>query len=99
MQQGYDGAATITIHSTDGSGDWAGFTNDAFIDAPAAAYRNKPNGDPALDTTMSNWMGPANTATIDHLNKVVGQYNAYILGGSGTKVVRSTNRCLGVTFY
>lgn len=86
-------------HSTDGTNEVAGFTINAFAGAPASAYRNKPTGEKALDTTMGNWNGPTNQAAIDHLNNVVGQYNAYILGGSGTKVVRSANRCLGVTFY
>lgn len=97
LQQGCDGAATIA--STDGSNVLNGFTNDVVTGAPEAAIRKKSNGERATDTTVGNWMGGPNKATIDYLNKVVGQRKAYILGGSGTPDVASKNNRLAVVMY
>lgn len=98
VQRGYDGAATI--RSTDpGSNLMGGFTNDAFIDAPKDAFRNKEDGTKALAPTEPDWNGPGNTAAIAHLNKVVTQQKAYILGGTGVPDIASANKCLAVDFY
>jgi hypothetical protein len=97
LQQGCDGAATIA--STDGSNVINGFTDDIVSGAPQEAIRNKPNGERATDTTVGNWNGGPNQATIDYLNRVVGQEKAYILGGSGTPDVASNNQRLAVVMY
>ncbi|PSN70564.1 hypothetical protein BS50DRAFT_316440 [Corynespora cassiicola Philippines] len=97
LQQGCDGAATIA--STDGTNVSNGFIHDVVSGAPAAAIRKKPNGERAIDTTMGNWMGGANKAAIDYLNKVVGQKRAYIVGGTGTPDVASKNKRLAVVMY
>jgi len=97
LEQGCDGAATI--RATDGS-DWTnGFSHDVLSDAPEAAIQNKPDGRKALATTMGNWMSGPNQAAIDYLNQVVGQQHAYIVGGTGTDDVASSNKCLAVVFY
>lgn len=97
LEQGCDGAATIA--STDGSKVSNGFTQDILKDAPAAAIKNKPNGEKALASTMGNWMGPPNTAASDYEYKVLGHGKAYITGGTGVPDIASHNNCLAVTFY
>ncbi|PVI02276.1 hypothetical protein DM02DRAFT_727351 [Periconia macrospinosa] len=97
LQQGCDGAATIA--STDGSNVINGFTHDVVSGAPDSAVRNKPNGERATDTTVGNWNGGPNQATIDYLNQTVGQSKAYIVGGTGTPDVASKNRRLAVDMY
>ncbi|KAH6671940.1 hypothetical protein B0J14DRAFT_484099 [Halenospora varia] len=97
LQQGCDGAATIA--ATDGSGRINGFSEEILSGAPGEAFRSKPDGTRALDTTVGNWNGGPNQATIDYLNRVVGQRKAYILGGSGTDDVASSNQCLAVDMY
>ena len=97
LEQGCDGAATIS--ATDGSGQSNGFTNDVLSGAPPAALQNKPDGTPALATTVGNWMSGPNQAAITWENQVVGQSKAYIQGGIGVPDVASTNQCLAVDFY
>jgi hypothetical protein len=97
VQQGCDGAATIA--STDGTNVINGFTHDVVSGAPANAIRKKPNGEKALDTTVGNWMGGPNRATIDYLHRVVGQKKAYIEGGTGTPDVASKNQRLAIVMY
>jgi hypothetical protein len=97
LQQGCDGAATIA--ATDGSGRINGFTNEILNDAPPEACTNKPDGTKALATTVGNWASGPNQAAIDYLNRVVGQQKAYIVGGSGTDDVASSNQCLAVDMY
>ncbi|KAI1865503.1 hypothetical protein JX265_006350 [Neoarthrinium moseri] len=97
LQQGCDCAAEIA--STDGTNVRNGFSKDILKDAPAAAIRKKPNGEKALDTTVGNWNGPANQATIDYEYKVLGHGKAYITGGTGVPDIASKNNCLAVTFY
>ena len=97
LEQGCDGAATIS--ATDGSGRSNGFTNDVLSGAPAAARQDKPDGTPALATTVGNWMSGPNQAAIDWENQAVGQSKAYIQGGTGVPDVASTNQCLAVDFY
>ncbi|KAL9005513.1 MAG: hypothetical protein Q9188_001715 [Gyalolechia gomerana] len=97
LQQGCDGAATIS--ATDGSGRSNGFTHDILSGAPEAAIQAKPDGTRALATTVGNWMSGPNQAAIDWENQKVGQWKAYILGGTGTDDVASSNKCLAVDFY
>ena len=97
LQQGCDGAATIS--STDGSNIVGGFTDDICSDAPEDACTHKPNGVKALQTTVGNWASGPNQTAIDWENQRVGQQKAYIVGGSGTTVVQSSNKCLAVDFY
>jgi hypothetical protein len=97
LQQGCDGAAEIA--ATDGSNVSNGFSKDILKGAPAAAFRNKPNGQRALDTTVGNWNGGPNQAAIDWEYKVLGHGKAYITGGTGVPDVASKNNCLAVTFY
>ncbi|KAI4089488.1 MAG: hypothetical protein LQ339_008549 [Xanthoria mediterranea] len=97
LQQGCDGAATVA--STDGSGRFNGFQNDIVSGAPEAAVRYKADGTRALDTTVGNWNGGPNLAAIAWENEQVGQRRAYIVGGSGTDDVASSNKCFAVDFY
>ncbi|KAL8936674.1 MAG: hypothetical protein Q9216_004812 [Gyalolechia sp. 2 TL-2023] len=97
LQQGCDGAATIS--ATDGSGRSNGFTHDIVSGAPEAAIQKKPDGTRALATTVGNWMSGPNQAAIDWENKKVGQRKAYIVGGTGTDDVASSNKRLAVDFY
>ncbi|KAL8786273.1 MAG: hypothetical protein Q9213_002868 [Squamulea squamosa] len=97
LQQGCDGAATIA--STDGSGRFNGFQHDIVSGAPEAAVQNKPDGTRALATTVGNWASGPNQAAIDWENQQVGQSRAYIVGGTGTDDVASSNKCLAVDFY
>ncbi|KAH6645065.1 hypothetical protein BKA67DRAFT_542050 [Truncatella angustata] len=97
LQQGCDCAAEIA--STDGSNVSNGFSNEILQGAPEAAIRRKPNGEVALDTTVGNWNGGPNQATIDYLTNTLGQGKVYILGGTGVPDVASKNNCLAVTFY
>ena len=68
-------------------------------DAPAAAIRNKPDGERATASTVGNWLGGPNQAAIGYLYKVLGHGKAYITGGTGVPDVASRNNCLAVTFY
>ncbi|KAI4220183.1 MAG: hypothetical protein L6R36_007803 [Xanthoria steineri] len=97
LQQGCDGAATVA--STDGSGRFNGFQNDIVSGAPEAAVRYKADGTRALDTTVGNWNAGPNLAAIAWENEQVGQRRAYIVGGSGTDDVASSNKCFPVDFY
>ena len=97
LQQGCDGAATIK--PTDGGHTVGGFTEDIVKDAPATACTHKPDGQKALQTTVGNWSSGPNQAAIEWEKKHVGQQKAYIVGGSGTIVVQSSNKCLAVDFY
>ena len=98
LEQGCDGGATIQ-----GDGAAFGFSKDIVSGAPAAAVRNKPNGQKALDTTMGGWVGTVlaqpNQATINYENQQVGQSQAYIVGGTGTQVANSASQSLTVNFY
>ena len=67
--------------------------------APDAACMRRSDGVRCLASTMGNWMGGPNKAAADWLFKHVGQKNAYILGGSGTDDVRSTNKRMEVCFF
>ncbi len=97
LQQGCDRAATI--QTMDGTNNVAGFTKNVLEDAPTAAfYTTGAVSRVALATTMGSWISPANPAAIDYLNEAVGQYNAYITGGSGTKVVMDKTNRLAITF-
>ncbi|MCJ1439425.1 hypothetical protein MMC27_008819 [Xylographa pallens] len=97
LEQGCDGAAVIS--ATDGSGRSNGFSDDILSGAPDAALGQRSDGVRALATTMGNWTGGPNQAAIDYLNQVVGQQKAYIVGGTGTDDVASSNMCLAVDFY
>ncbi|MCJ1317936.1 hypothetical protein MMC15_003263 [Xylographa vitiligo] len=97
LEQGCDGAAVIS--ATDGSGRSNGFSDDILSGAPDAALGQRSDGVRALATTMGNWTGGPNQAAIDYLNQVVGQQKAYIVGGTGTDDVASSNTCLAVDFY
>lgn len=94
---GCDGAAVIS--ATDGKGVSAGFTQDIISGAPDAAKVTRGDGVVVLDTTQGYWAGGPNKAASDHELAVVGQQNAYVLGGSGTTVVRSENNRLAVDMY
>lgn len=106
LQQGCDGAATISstcsqnkhcdpIRNVIGGFDW-----DPFKGASKDAFWPKDNGRKLLDSTEGNWERKMpNLATISHLQKTVGQSNAYIVGGTGTRDIASENGCLAVTFY
>ncbi|KAH8598795.1 hypothetical protein B0O99DRAFT_591416 [Bisporella sp. PMI_857] len=103
IQQGCDGAATIQSTCTGskcGGNVIGGFDWDPFKGADdKALYWPTTDGRKVLDSTEGNWERQPNTKTIDHLNKVVGQINAYIKGGSGTRDIASPNGCLRVVFY
>jgi len=62
-------------------------------------YWPKENGRKLLDTTEGNWERKTNQETIKHLQDAVGQDNAYIVGGTGTRDIASDNNCLSVIFY
>ena len=94
---GCDGAATIA--ATDGKGVTAGFSHEIIAGAPAAAKVTRADGKVVLDTTQGYWAGKPNKAASDYEMEVVGQQNAYILGGSGTTVARSENNCFAVDMY
>ncbi|KAK7720933.1 hypothetical protein SLS64_001226 [Diaporthe eres] len=94
---GCDGAAMIS--ATDGKGVSAGFTQDIVSGAPDAAKVTRGDGAVVLDTTQGYWAGGPNKAASDYELAVVGQQNAYVLGGSGTTVVRSENNRLAVDMY
>lgn len=96
LEQGCDGAATITPATGGPSG---GFTNDVLSGAPAAALVAKPDGTKALASTMGNWMGGPNQAAIQYLQTAVGQSKAYITGGTGVPDIMSTNNQFNVVFY
>ena len=98
LEQGYDGSATIK--STDeGDDSINGFTIDLFEGAPEGAYMSKPDGTPALATTMGNWASEANADAIQWENNKVGQSKAYIQGGTGVPDVKSCNNRLFITLY
>ena len=97
LQQGCDGAATI--RPTDGGKAVGGFTEDICSHAPEDACVRKANGVKALQTTVGNWASGPNQAAIKWEMQHVGQQKAYIVGGSGTTVVQSSNKCLAVDFY
>lgn len=97
LEQGCDRSATVC--ATDGSNNCAGFSKNILGNAPAAAMYKRSDGWMALSTTMGNWLEPANQAAINYENSVVGQANAYITGGSGTKVPQSSNNRLAFNFY
>lgn len=97
LEMGCDGAATIS--ATDGSGSSSGFSTDIVSKAPAAALVKNPKGQTVIDTTQGYWGGGPNKAASDYENSVVGQKRAYILGGTGTEMARSSNQCLAVEFY
>lgn len=97
LEQGCDGAATIS--ATGGRGQSNEFTNDVLSEAPPAAIQNKPDGTPALATTVGNWMNWPNEAAIGWENQVVGQSKAYIQGGTGVPDVASKYQCLAIDFY
>jgi len=94
---GYDGAAMI--RATDGSNSSNGFVQDILKGAPAAAVVNNPQGQKVLDTTQGYWGGAGNKSASDYEFRVVGQKKAYILGGTGTDMVRSKNQRLAIDFY
>lgn len=94
---GCDGAAVIS--ATDGKGVSAGFSHDVVSGAPDAAKVTRADGVVVLDTTQGYWAGGPNKAASDHEMAVVGQQNAYVLGGSGTTVVRSENNRFAVDMY
>jgi hypothetical protein len=94
---GCDGAAVIS--ATDGKGVSAGFTHDIISGAPEAAKVTRGDGVVVLDTTQGYWAGGPNKAASDHELAAVGQQNVYVLGGSGTTVVRSENSRLAVDMY
>lgn len=96
LEQGHDGAATICSTTTRMCG---GFTRDILCGAPEAALRAKPDGSKALDTTMGNWVGRPNGATIAWEQAHISQTEAYIVGGSGTHDIASSNNRFKVTFY
>ncbi|KAI3399109.1 hypothetical protein diail_7688 [Diaporthe ilicicola] len=97
LEMGCDGAAVIS--ATDGKGASAGFTQDIVSGAPDAAKVTRADGVVVLDTTQGYWAGGPNKAASDHELAVVGQQNAYVLGGEGTTVVRSENNRLAVDMY
>lgn len=98
LEFGCDGAATVV--ATDGVNTAVGgFTQDIVSGAPQAALTTNYNGVTVLDQTMGWWEGPGNQAAIDYERQVVGQQQAYIVGGDGTTVVSSSNNVLAVTFY
>jgi len=105
LQQGCDGP--VTIGSTCSEGETCdqftnvigGFDWDPFKGATDQMYWPTSDGRKILDTTMGNWERPQNNATIAHLQKLVGQRNAYIVGGEGTDDIASGNNCLSVIFY
>lgn len=97
LEQGYDGPAVI--RATDGSNNANGFTHDILAGAPAAAKQRRSDGKECIASTVGNWLGGKNQAAIDYEKRVVGQKRAYIEGGSGTDVVSSKNKRLGVEFY
>lgn len=97
LEQGYDGAATISPVA--GGGSAGGFTDDVLSGAPPAAVVKKPDGSKAIASTMGNWNGPPNQAAIDYLDKAVGQSKAYITGGTGVPDIMSTNNQFNVDFY
>jgi len=106
LQQGCDGAATIGSTCTEGKpcapekNVIGGFDWDPFNGAKQDMYWPKENGRKLLDTTEGNWeRKTANQATIKHLQETVGQSNAYIVGGTGTRDIASENNCLSVVFY
>ena len=96
LQQGCDGAATITPVGGSSTG---GFTNDVITGAPGAAFAKKNDGTRALASTVGNWMGGPNVAAIKYLQKVVGQLKAYITGGTGVPDIMSTRKQFNVIFY
>ena len=98
LEQGYDGAALIWSDE-DGNDSKGGFETDLFEGAPTEAFQNKPDGSPALATTMGNWMSGPNQAAIDWENEKVGQSKAYIQGGTGVPDVSSCNQRLRVKFF
>ncbi|MCJ1419753.1 hypothetical protein MMC32_006109 [Xylographa parallela] len=97
LEQGCDGAAVIS--ATNGSGHSNGFLNDILSEAPEAALRQRSDGVRLLATRIGNLTGGPNQAAIDYLNQVVGQQNTYIVGGTGTDDVASSNMSLAVDFY
>lgn len=97
LQMGCDGAAVIS--ATDGKGVSAGFSQEIISGAPEAAKVTRGDGVVVLDTTQGYWGGGPNKAASDYELAVVGQQNAYVLGGSGTTVVRSENNRLAVDMY
>ena len=98
LEQGYDGPATIA--STEpGNTSSGGFTNEILPGAPSGAIVNKPDGTPALGSTMGNWAAGPNKDAINWENEQVGQSKAYITGGTGVPDVSSSNQRLRVAFY
>ena len=97
LEQGCDGAAMI--EANDGSRAKGGFEKDILAGAPHDAVTTRADGRRVLASTMGNWMAPANHAAAEYELKVVGQRNAYIVGGMGTPDVASRNQCLAVNFY
>ena len=101
LQKGCDGAAKI-ISATDASQAF-GFEQDIISGAPDAAKVKTADGQPALGFTTGGWMGTTleqpNQAAISWEQEQVGQSQVYILGGTGTQVVKSSNNVLHVEFY
>lgn len=96
LEQGYDGSATICSTVTNVCG---GFTKDILTGAPEAALSPKPDGTLVLGTTMGNWAAGPNQAAIAWEQSHISQTEAYIVGGTGTYDVASSNNRFKVTFY
>jgi len=101
LQKGCDGAVKI-ISATDPSQAF-GFEIDIITGAPEGAKVQTSDGQPALGYTTGGWMGTTleepNQAAIDWEQDQVGQSNVYILGGTGTDVIKSSNNVVHVEFY
>ncbi|KAH0547709.1 hypothetical protein FGG08_000198 [Glutinoglossum americanum] len=98
IEQGCDGA--VTIKSTDGTNQVAGFTVDLLTGAPdAATMIRQSDGARVLASTMGNWLAPANGAAASWAASKIDASKTYIVGGTGVGDVSSANQAFEFDFY
>lgn len=96
LQQGTDGAATIT--AGDGSSS-NGFNFDIVTDAPNDIIYDKPNGERAIKSTLGNWETSYSQAAIDYIDGKGLQGKVYASKANDVPDVASANNCMIATFY
>jgi len=98
IEQASDGP--VTIKSTDGTNQVAGFTKELVPSAPGGTTTTREaDGQVVLDTTMGNWLGGANNAAAEYARTMIDESKTYIQGGTGVTDVSSANNALEFTFY